>query len=201
MNVPSTACLTQMLPGEIFPLVFSHLDIKDLGRIAQVCKIFNEIQNKSEIWENVLKNLPKKAGHFVSKFSYLNSINSKLNVEHMIIHLPNILNENKLKIYFQSTICTITTTVSFEDFNELNKQGKEDFFKDVSSYFPDFKKKYYIEFEDRYFKYGFIYYDENNQIQFSISFPISFLMKLTELEKSRKKIRLKFGYEGLANVL
>ena len=192
-NVSSQNGIINVLPREIFPLVFSHLSIKDLGRAAQVSKMFNEIQNKSELWENILKNIPKKPEHSVANDFY---IKFKEKVQNVVINISNKFNINDIKkIFFNGNLRpTIMISDIYSIYMGINT---EDRLKDVIPYFPNFHRNYYIEclqIVDAILYNYYFYYDNNNQFQFERTHSDHLSAIVKDLVKNRKKIMLTGGF-------
>jgi len=53
-------CLMTLLPSNLLQLIFSKCTIKDLGRLARVCKSFTATQNNSVVWKVVAERLGMK---------------------------------------------------------------------------------------------------------------------------------------------
>ncbi len=174
-------CSFNLLPNDIFPLVFSHLSIKDLGRAAQVSKMFNEIQNKSELWENILKKIPKKPDHSVESSFYSNSKEKVRNV---------VINLSLMRIFFNGNFCA--TIKVYKKNTNRGIRTNENLVKEVIPYFPNFHKNYYIALSQRMneiIKRDYIYYDNNNQFQCETTYSYESSAIEMDLVKNRKKIK------------
>lgn len=54
---PNTRSIETLIPAEIWVLIFRHLDVKSILKIAEVCKIFYQLSRDEQIWKEKVAEL------------------------------------------------------------------------------------------------------------------------------------------------